>query len=61
MIIEGYFSIVLHKNIHCRYSLESPRRGDSNEYQQCMFFYGEIMKVIPKLSSDTLLICVLKH
>ena len=34
MIIRGYFSPVLHKNICCEYSLESPRRGDSNEYPQ---------------------------
>ena len=25
------------KNICCGYSLEAPRRGASNEYQQCMF------------------------
>ena len=32
MIIEGQFSIILHKSIRC--SLESPRPGDSNEYPQ---------------------------
>ena len=37
MITEGQFSSVLHKNICCGYSLESPRWGDSNEYPQCMF------------------------
>ena len=26
------------------YSLELPRRGDSNEYSQLMFFYGELLK-----------------
>ena len=25
------------QNINCGYSLEPPRRGGSNEYQQCMF------------------------
>ena len=42
MIIQGYLSLVLHKNICCGYSLdgyslESPRRGKSNEYLQHMF------------------------
>ena len=55
VIIKGEFSIVLHKNIYCWYSLKSPQQGDSNEYQQR--FYGEITKIIPKLSSDILPIC----
>ena len=62
MIIEGYFSSVLHKNKCCRYSLESPyhvvrthynRRVDSNEYPRGVsnkypqhIFYGEISKII---------------
>ena len=29
--------LILPKNIDCGYSLEAPRRGDSNEYQQSMF------------------------
>ena len=37
MIIEGYFSSVLHKNICCGYSLELPRQGDSNEHPQHVF------------------------
>ena len=41
----------------CGYSLEWPRRGDSNEYPQHICFHGDIMKTIPKLSSNTLLIC----
>ena len=75
MIIKGKFSIVLHKNIYCGYSLESPRPGNSNKHPQYMSplkhilwvpilmsthnicFYGEITKIIPKLSSNTLLIC----
>ena len=32
MITEGYFLSVLHKNVICGYSLESPQQGDSNEY-----------------------------
>ena len=32
MIIEEYFSSVLHKNILCGYSLESPQRDDSDRY-----------------------------
>ena len=56
MIIKEKFSLVLHKNVCCGYSLESPRRGDSNEYLQHIF-YGEMWKIIPKLSSNTILIC----
>ena len=41
MIIKGFFSTDLHKNVCCGYSLESPWRGDSNDYP-C--FYGEIWK-----------------
>ena len=29
--------LFLFKNIHCGYSLDSPRRGGSNEYLQSMF------------------------
>ena len=29
---------ILAQNIHCRYTLEPPRRGGSNEYLQCMFW-----------------------
>ena len=36
MIIKGEFSTVLN-NICSGYSLESPQRGDSNEYPQHMF------------------------
>ena len=58
--------------ICCGYSLESPHRGDSDDYPQhmCLWsceailmsthhicFYGKIKKIIPNLSSDTLLIC----
>ena len=39
MINEGYFSSVLHKNICCGYSLESPLHN--------ICFYGEISKIIP--------------
>ena len=46
MITEGKFSSILHKNICCGYSLESPRRalesprrGDSNEYPQHVFLW----------------------
>ena len=56
MIIKGYFSLFLHKNLCCGYSLESPRRGDSNEYPQHMFLwrtdenYPSIINQIPSLS-----------
>ena len=33
------------QNIECGYSLEPPRRGGSNEYQQFMF-WAEIRKII---------------
>ena len=39
MIIEGYFSSVLHKSLCCGYSLEWPRQGDSNEYPQHTFLW----------------------
>ena len=32
-----FFFIFLAQNIDCGYSLEPPRRGGSNEYQQSMF------------------------
>ena len=32
--------LILLRNIDCRYSLEPPRRGDSNEYPQSMFLAG---------------------
>ena len=33
------------KNIDCGYSLEPPRRGGSNEYQQFMFL-AEVWKIL---------------
>ena len=39
VIIEGYFSSVFHKNISCRYSLEAPCQGASNEYLRHMFLW----------------------
>ena len=33
------FFLFLHENIRCRYSLEVPRRGASNEYPQNMFLW----------------------
>ena len=38
MIIKGLFSLFLHKNIHCGYSLESPQRGNFNEYTPHMLW-----------------------
>ena len=32
VIIKGLFSLVLHTNICCGYSLESPQHGNSSEY-----------------------------
>ncbi len=34
MIILRLFFVFLDKNICCWYALDSPRRGDSNEYQE---------------------------
>ena len=31
------FTLFVHENICCRYSLEAPRRGASNEYPQHMY------------------------
>ena len=39
VIIRGYFSLVLHKNICCGYSSEAPWEGASNEYPQHMFLW----------------------
>ena len=30
----GIFSIFFNKKVHCVFSLESPQRGDSNEYKE---------------------------
>ena len=37
--LQGYtlFFLISAENIDCGYSLEPPRRGDSNEYPQSMF------------------------
>ena len=45
--LQGYtlFFLFLLKNIDCRYSLEPPRRGGSNEYPQSMF-WAEIWKML---------------
>ena len=55
----------------CGCSLESPHRGDSNEYPQHteailmsthnICFYGELTKVILELPLNTLLICFSDH
>ena len=39
MIILGYFFLILHKYIHCGYSLEVPRWGTSNEYPHPTFIW----------------------
>ena len=52
MIILALFFLTLHKNIHCRYSLEAPWHGMSNECPQYMF-YGELEKIITEISSNT--------
>ena len=39
------------QNIDCGYSLEPPRRGDSNEYPQSMF-WAEIWKISEFLSES---------
>ena len=46
------FSLFLHKNICCGYSLGAPRRGAFNDYPQHIF-YGEAEKIIAELSSNT--------
>ena len=48
MIFDDNSKIILsnlHKNLCCGCSLESPRRGDSNEHTQHRF-YEEISKII---------------
>ena len=34
------------QNIYCGGSLESPRRGGSNEYPQSMFFFSKIRTIM---------------
>ena len=34
------------QNIDCGYLLEPPQRGGSNEYQQSMFFFSKIRKIM---------------
>ena len=44
--------LFLLRNINCGYSLESPHRGDSNEYPQSMF-WAEIWKISEILSKNS--------
>ena len=53
---KGKFAIVLHNNIHCGYSLESPRWGDSNGFWWVPTTHV-FMEKQWKLSSNTFLIC----
>ena len=39
MTVLGYFSLFLHKSIHCGYSSEAPCQAASNEYPQHMFLW----------------------
>ena len=43
--------LILLNNMDCRYSLEPPRRGGSNEYPQSMF-WAEIWKISAVLSDN---------
>ena len=47
--------VFLHKNLCCGFSLELPRRGDSNEHYN-IGFYEDLTKIIFELSSNTHLI-----
>ena len=51
--LQGYtlFFLFLLKSIDCGYSLELPRWGGSNEYQQSMF-WAEIRKISEFLSEN---------
>ena len=56
MIFKGWFwGFFLHKSTCCGYSLELPCQGDSDEHPQHTLF-GELMKIILQLSSNTHLI-----
>ena len=54
MIIKGLFSSI--QRMLWIYSLESPQRGDFNEYMYLLHyvFYREIWRIIPKLSNTQL-------
>ena len=45
------FSIFFNLNVYCVFSLESPHRGDSNEYTQYILFYIKI-KSPPKIKPN---------
>ena len=60
VITQGWILSVLHKNICCGYSLKSPRRGDSYEYQQLKFLWWN-KKILPKLSPYTLICSTESH
>ena len=47
------------QNIYCGYSLEPPRRGGSNEYQQSMF-WAEVWKILEFLSENLIQFLVVK-
>ena len=39
---QGIIFVILHKNVCCAYSLESPQWGDSNEYPQHVFLWRTV-------------------
>ena len=44
-VLQTQFSSFILKMIYCVYSLESPHRGDSNEYTQYTFLFKKIEKI----------------
>ena len=57
-----YFRVIfffMSKMVHCVYSLESPRRGNSNENTQYTFMLKKIEKNIPIMPPDLALLSTL--
>ena len=60
MLVSGdnneLFNLFRHRNVYCGHSLESPRRGDSNEYPHYIILWITI-KQIDCLLPNTHIIC----
>ena len=46
---KNYIFLIFVQNIDCRYTLEPPRRGGSNEYPQSMFWSKNKKIGIPRI------------
>ena len=58
--VDFIFFLFLLKNIYCGYSLEPPRQGGSNEYQQSLFLSRNMKKKIRIFSYENFQFLVVK-